>query len=180
MGKYGIHETHTQHLRRTRSSGFTLVEILVVLIIVALTTLITVENLTNFKRRNELEAGATALSRFLDSAPQWAKDQHTSVFLIWDPGQGSVEIALDSAGTSVLDHHDLPKCLVVSPSTQVVYRCDTFGRAFLSTGSVMLQTPQSVLVNHVSMVSGHTLPHIEYSLTISPLWNVALGKRILG
>ena len=71
--------TYSQDQRRTRSSGFTLVEILVVVMVLGISVMLVVENLTNFKRRNELSAGATSLSRFLDSAPAWAKDQNTSV-----------------------------------------------------------------------------------------------------
>jgi prepilin-type N-terminal cleavage/methylation domain-containing protein len=164
--------------RRDGSRGYTLVEVLVVVIVIGIAVAITVENLNGMHTRFELEGSARELRAFLQSAPGWSKEEHRTVFLRWDPPNRVVEIARDAAGSDVIEQFPLPRFLVVTPGTLTTFSCDPMGRTYPGTSTVMLTTPQVFSATHETMVAGRVDPHITYDMTLTPLWNVTVRKRL--
>jgi prepilin-type N-terminal cleavage/methylation domain-containing protein len=165
--------------RHLAELGYTLIEALVTMAVLGIITLIVVTHLNGMYRRFELEGSALQLRSFLESVPDWAKERNTRVFLIWDPDASAITIAADVAGNEVLDELGVPAYLVLAPDQAQTFECDTMGRAFAAGAPMMLNTPQVMTVTHTAMTSGVVSPHIEYRMTLTPLWHVASEKRLL-
>jgi prepilin-type N-terminal cleavage/methylation domain-containing protein len=165
-------------LRLGKEHGITLIELMVVLVVVALGALVVLDNMNSMYRKYELESSAMTLSSLIDSTTSWAKDQHTPVFLIWDPGNNQVAISRESDGSTILDEFRIPDYLVLSPNSRQVLRCDTLGRAFNGTDTNMLNASQVMTATHDAMLDGRVRPVITFTMSLSPLWHVSTVKSL--
>jgi prepilin-type N-terminal cleavage/methylation domain-containing protein len=164
--------------RSGRARGVTLIELMVVLVVVGLGALVVLENMNSMYRKYELESSATALASLIDSTASWAKEEHTEVYLIWDPGNNQVAISRQSDGSEVLDEFRIPDYLVLSPNDRQVLRCDTLGRAFNGTDTKMLNAVLVMTATHNTMLDGRVNPAITFTLSLSPLWHVTSVKSL--
>jgi prepilin-type N-terminal cleavage/methylation domain-containing protein len=158
--------------------GITLIELMVVLVVVGLGALVVLENMNSMYRKYELESSAAALASLVDSTASWAKEEHTEVFLIWDPANDQIAVTRQSDGSEILEEFRIPDYLVLSPTDRQVLRCDTLGRAFNGTDTQMLNAIRVMTATHDTMLDGRVSPGITFTMSLSPLWHVTTVKSL--
>jgi len=165
---------NTLSRRTTAQHGFTFVELLVVLILVGLTAVVTIISIRTFLARYQLDTQMTKLSAFLDSVPAAARRNNGPVFLVWQSAASQFVISTDAAGTQVMDSLkiDTRTISITAPSAPVL-RCDVMGRVFIGTSTTMMNTVQTITLQH-ARVNDPSAP--VFRLSIPPLWVVMVER----
>lgn len=56
--------------------------------------------------------------------------------------------------------------------------CDFLGRTVNPTTGVQVVRPARIELTHAGMVSGKITPQVTYTLSVNPVWNVAVSQRL--
>jgi len=170
-------------------SGFTLIELLVVVAILGMIAVIATIAVSNTIKRDRLDSAAQQLRSDLQAVYTRVMSTQKPVFVRVDIANRKIDIMSDTAGTKIFSSYSIPTDISLSTTdiTAVdsnwpvvggypMLECDFWGRTLDPNDGSQVSTVQTLKLTHVEMVTGELGPHLQYIISIYPLWNSVASK----